>query len=302
MFFPPDRPSMPRKILLAPLSLAYAGITWVHRRVGLRAAWPAPALPLLVVGSLRAGGAGKTSVVRALARHFAARGRRVGILVYRLRGAQDIEVRPDSDWRETSDEAVMLARDGQARVFATRDRAALWRRLDATGDFDLLVADDGLMDARLAGATRIVLVRPGERPGLLDLLPAGPFHRTTAALRQADLVLTGPSAPPEADFSFRRELVFPEGFDRARPWWMLTGIANPGAFRSDLTQAGVNIAGATRARNHERPDAVLPGSIGCVCTAKDAPKLRNATSIDEHVTFSPRFLKALEGFPGPASS
>ena len=63
------------------------------------------AMPSLV-GSLRAGGAGKTPVTEALARHYAGRGLRVGVLAYRLgpgrKDAPDAdlqEVFPDSDWR-----------------------------------------------------------------------------------------------------------------------------------------------------------------------------------------------------------
>src|SRR5690554_4973600 len=108
----PDHPSRVRKALLAPATLLYAIGSALHR------AWPrppheAPALPLIVIGSLRAGGAGKTPVTLALARHLSAQGFRTGILAYALprrspktrvggdteRSSGLREVFPDSDWR-----------------------------------------------------------------------------------------------------------------------------------------------------------------------------------------------------------
>lgn len=301
----PETPSLPRKILLAPLALAYAAGSSLHRRIFLRPRLPVPALPLIVLGSLRAGGAGKTAVALELARRLAARGKRVGILAYRIRGKEDLEVAPTSDWRESSDEAVLLARRSGARVFATRDRAALWKRLDRTGEFDILIADDGLMDARLAGAFRVALIRPGERPGLPDLLPAGPYRLTAAALKKTDCVL-----------SFSREIVLPDDFDFSRTYWVLCGMANPAAFLRDLGRAGLKIAGWTAGPNHGLPEIggrrrgmrPPPGS-GFLFTAKDGVKLAGllrpgATGVEigERVALPASFLSALDVFLAVPSS
>src|SRR5690606_32100068 len=137
------------------------------------------AIPLVVIGSLRAGGAGKTPVTIALARHLAARGLRVGILTYRLLGGRSPdprEVRADDGWRVSSDEAVLAARalaETGVRVFATRHRAAARALLERGGGFDVFLADDGIMDPRLGDRTlRVIIARGDERPGLFDLLPA----------------------------------------------------------------------------------------------------------------------------------
>jgi tetraacyldisaccharide-1-P 4'-kinase len=294
-----------RKILLAPLALLYAAGSALHRRVRLRPRFPHPGLPLIVIGSLRAGGAGKTAVTLELARRLTARGKRVGILVYRIRGSEDLEIHPASNWRESSDEAVLLARESGARVFATRNRPAAWKRLDLTGEFDVLLADDGLMDTRLAGGFKAILVRPGENPGLTDLLPAGPYHLTSAALKDMDYILP-----------FSREIVLPDNFDFAKSWWILSGMGNPAAFRADLERRGVKVAGLSSGPNHGLPapekarrKARRAGASGFLFTAKDGVKLATAPGagdkgieIGERIPLPPAFLSALDAFLAPPSS
>jgi tetraacyldisaccharide 4'-kinase len=270
-------------------------------------------IPLVVAGALRAGGSGKTCVVAALARAAAGRGLRPAILAYRLgpSGAGEdgncLPVRGDSDWRESSDEAVMLRRSAGVPVFATRHRARAREILgragpDLGGPFDLLLSDDGFQDPRLRGAFRILLQAPGEDPGLRDLLPGGPYRETARARARADLVLRGPligtspeggpamtaaiaggsreGGPPVA--GFRRRLLFPPGFDRDAPWIVLCGLGNNARFLADLRREGVRTVAALEAGDHasvpwRRLDRCLdlhPGA-GLLCTAKDAVKLED---------------------------
>ncbi len=164
---------------------------------------------MVVVGALRAGGSGKTSVVAELARLGLLKGWRVAILAYRLgdgrsgrnghHNEDDVltEVHPDSDWKSFSDEALLLRLTG-ARVFVTRNRRQAWKRLHdpqmAGGEpFDLILSDDGLQDPRLQGAFRILLTESGENPGMADLLPAGPYRQPWKTPVPADMVLVGPS-------------------------------------------------------------------------------------------------------------
>jgi tetraacyldisaccharide 4'-kinase len=265
-----------------------------------------PQIPLVVVGALRAGGSGKTCVAAALARAAALHGLRPAILAYRLgspprkAGAHGdcIPVREDSDWRETSDEAVMLRRSAGVPVFVTRHRARARRALshagpELGGPFDLLLSDDGFQDPRLQGAFRILLEAPGENPGLRDLLPAGPYRETARARSRAHLVLRGPwpGSAPEEDAAaardggpplcgFRRRLLFPPGFDRDAPWIALCGLGYNARFLADLRRAGVRPVTSLEAGDHaavgrrllERCLARHPGA-GVLCTAKDAVKL-----------------------------
>ncbi len=319
----PEHPSRLRRTLLAPATLLYAAGCALHR------AWrrPAPAstLPLIVIGSLRAGGAGKTPIALALARHVSAQGFRTGVLAYAMprkgmggeaeRSSGPWEVFPDSDWRETSDEAVLLARSLHAdgvRVFVTRDRAKARALLARTGEFDVLVSDDGLMDARLRDPRgtaarrvfRVALVRRGENPGLWDLLPAGPWRLTASALRATDVVLR------EGEDYTRALLPPPLWPSPSPPVWVVTGLGNPGHFLRSLDAAGIAVQGATHGDDHGLPDleralrdARRTGTTRFVCSAKDWIKLEAHPRrppalyrVDETVLLSPEFSACVTTF------
>lgn len=282
-------------------------VYWVAAR--LHAFWlmararPAPHLPLIVVGALRAGGSGKTSVTAALVSALGARGLKVGILAWRVgpglgRGPAEA-VAADADWRLWSDEAVLLARETGCPVFATRDRAAAWRQLARAArkdpaPFDVLVSDDGFQDLRLRGALRILLAAPGESPGFADLLPGGPFRETARARFRADLILEGPlpdaasagfpavpeSVPPV--HRFRRRFLAPASAS-GQAWVALSALGDARPFLSDLERAGIRPRAVVRGPNHgalplRRLAAVLAGIPGAraICTAKEAVRLEGA--------------------------
>ncbi|HKP96500.1 MAG TPA: tetraacyldisaccharide 4'-kinase [Fibrobacteria bacterium] len=317
---------------LSPLAPLYWALSRLHR-AGMRAAaaGSAPAIPLVVVGALRAGGSGKTSVTLELARILAARGCRPAILAYRMGPGSGrsrdpvLEVRAGDDWRRTSEEAVMLRLDSGCRVFATRDRAAAWRRLhdaDIQGraPFDILLSDDGFQDPRLAGALRLLLIAPGERPGLFDLLPAGPFRETWAAAARADLILEGPyprdevtSLLPMGGFPapvrrFGRDLLLPPGLDPGRPWIAYCALGDNRPFLRGLARAGIRPAAVVEGRNHAAPPLKIlqacaarhPGA-GIVCTRKDWLKLGPARAaglplfpVGQSVSLDPETVAAVE--------
>lgn len=314
---------------LAPLAPLY----WLGARVHgawMRVSAPSgadfrPAIPLVVVGALRAGGSGKTAVTLELARQGRARGWNVAVLAYRLgRGGGILsEVEADGDWREGSDEACMLRRLSGARVFVTRDRARAWRALHVLRDaggarpFDLILSDDGFQDPRLDGAFRLLLAAPGVRPALWDLLPAGPYRETWSARRRADLILAGPhdfSDGPRVSEApgFRSRTILPPDLDRTRPWALLCGLGDNAAFVAEMRRAGLEPALVLEARDH----AVVPEvrilraarrhpGLGFLCTRKDWIKLDAAFAarhgivpVDREIALDPTVMEAIEAYRG----
>ena len=282
-----------------------------------------PRVPLVVVGALRAGGSGKTSVALALARSLAERGLRPALLAYRLgpvrgaRGADVMEISPDDDWRESSEEALLLKRESGMRVFATRDRARTWRllqeeRFQADGRFDILISDDGFQDPRLRGAYRILLTAPGEKPGLFDLLPGGPFRETRSAMARAQLRVEGPIPHAEGVTSvlplpsFTRTLVPSPERDPGRPWIAFCALGDNRPFLSDLKRAGIRPAAIVTGRNHAAPPLkklqsalALRPEAGILCTRKDFLKLEGAAAdlplypVDQSIGLDPEIPEAV---------
>jgi tetraacyldisaccharide-1-P 4'-kinase len=261
-----------------------------------------------VIGSLRAGGAGKTAVTLELARQLGGSGLRVGVLAYRLQASGEgrkspvaTEVFPDTDWRTCSDEAVLLARESGARVFVTRNRESAWEALGRAGGFDILLSDDGIMDARLEGAFRVLLKEAGDNPGWMSLLPAGPYHLTVSALARADVVM-------RADREFKRRPLLPPEWEPEKAYWALCGLGNPAAFMRALRKAGVRVAGFSAGPDHGLPDlararreAARAGVDRFLCSEKDRIKLENhpdrpagMLGVGEAVSLAPEIMAAAQ--------
>jgi len=162
--------------LLQPLSALYG----VLQRRHARRASPAVALPVpvLVVGNVVVGGAGKTPTVMAVVAALARRGHRPGIVSRghgRAGSAPRVVAQADHP-HDVGDEPLLLARRSGVPVAVGRDRVAAARTLmQAHPEVDVIVADDGLQHRALPRrAELLVFDERGAGNGLL--LPAGPLR------------------------------------------------------------------------------------------------------------------------------
>lgn len=188
---PPDRPGWMAH-MLAPLGWIWARVT--ARRVARAGA--RVGVPVICVGNLTVGGAGKTPTVTALAQRLAARGRGVHILSRGHGGGLTGPVRVDDrahSAAEVGDEPLLLA--PFAPVWVGRDRVACARAAVAAGA-EVLLMDDGFQNPGLAKDLSLVVVDAGFGFGNGRVMPAGPLREPVAAgLARADLVLViGPEA------------------------------------------------------------------------------------------------------------
>ena len=291
-----DRPGTALRALragLAPLS-ALTGAIARRRRERLRAL-PAPRPPLLVVGNLVAGGAGKTPLVAAIASALVGRGFRPGIVASGYGAAcRDARlVRPDDDATQAGDEALLLAQTTGVPVAAGRQRADAVALLLATHpELDLLISDDGLQHAGLARSVELVVF--DERgAGNGRLLPAGPLRAPLAQAASMDaLLLNGDASAPIAhprQYRFRIEpLRFVAVNGRAAPiaarafaqhvagqtLVAIAGTAAPQRFFATLHALGLNprcVEPGDHARLRPADLAALAETF-VVMTTKDAVK------------------------------
>jgi tetraacyldisaccharide 4'-kinase len=181
--------------LLQPLGWLYGRITAARMaRAGARVT-----VPVVCVGNLTAGGAGKTPTARWIAAWAAAEGRRPAILSrgYGGRLADPTIVDPAIHAAaDCGDEPLLLARD--TTVVVARDRAA-GAALAVSRGSGLLIMDDGLQNPSLAKDLRLAVVDGGSGVGNGLCLPAGPLRAPLPAQwRHVDAVLLiGDGAPGE---------------------------------------------------------------------------------------------------------
>lgn len=201
---------------LLPLALLFYALTAL-RRVLYRHGWfrsERIPVPVVVVGNIIAGGAGKTPLTIWLARELLAHGRKPGIVSrgYRRSITSVMEVNVGAGgtaFNEVGDEPLLLAQRSGCPVFVGSDRAAAARALLAAHpDRDLILCDDGLQHYQLARDVEIVVI---DRRGLMNgwLQPAGPLRETVSRLKEVDaLVLNGTTTFHAVDtlvFSMRLE-------------------------------------------------------------------------------------------------
>jgi len=283
--------------LLRPLALLY-GLLLRLRGLAYRAGWMsslcAP-VPVIVVGNLIVGGAGKTPTVIALVNELRVRGWTSGV-ISRGHGShrRDArEVTPTSDAADCGDEPLLIRRSTGVPVWVGARRIEAAHALcTAHPEVDILVADDGLQHLALARDAQVVVFdERGVGNGLL--LPAGPLReplsvsppaRTVVLYNGAASSMSWPGLPVE------RSLV---GAVPLRDWWAgvsasaaglealqgkrvvaAAGIAAPERFFSMLEAAGLSIDRlplADHAALDPRPWPVSTPAV--IVTEKDAVKL-----------------------------
>jgi tetraacyldisaccharide 4'-kinase len=231
--------------VLAPLGWAYAEVTaW---RLAHGTPWKAP-VPVICVGNLTAGGAGKTPIVRDLALRLKIQGYRPGILSRGYGGTAQGPLKVDPALHDAAlvgDEPLLLARD--APCWVARDRAEGARAMVADG-INAILMDDGLQNPSLHQDLRIIVADGVTGFGNGRPIPAGPLREQIAAgIARADaLVVTGedhcnlgaifPNQIKVLQTSVAIRNSLPSGTLVA-----FAGIGRPEKFRATLVSAGANI-------------------------------------------------------------
>jgi tetraacyldisaccharide 4'-kinase len=209
--------------------------------------------PVVSVGNLSAGGAGKTPLVIALAKALSARGVQVDVLSrgYGRRSALPLLVDPGGTAEEFGDEPLVIARDAQVPVFVAAERfaAGMLAERDAHSGFRTHLLDDGFQHRQLARDVDILLLSSAD---LTDhLLPAGNLREALHAAERADVFAIPEDEPEVAEWvklhgfkgtvwRLRRKMDVPQ-IDG--PVVAFCGIARPEQFFEGLESAGLESAG-----------------------------------------------------------
>ncbi len=286
--------------LLMPLATLYALLLrrWQRRQP------PAPPtpVPVVVVGNLVVGGAGKTPVVMALVQALREAGWHPGVISRgygrdETTGTQSpLEVSASSDPAQVGDEPLLIRRRTGVPVVVARMRLAAARALcQQHPEVDVLVADDGLQHRALARAAEVLVFdERGIGNGLL--LPAGPLREplpaalspqmrvlfsgaTAAPLQPATRVhrRLGGAVPLAAWWRGDGSQARPLQQLRGRPLWALAGLASPEKFFAMLEDEGLAFERLPQP-DHARYGGGAPWpwpaeATDVITTEKDAVKL-----------------------------
>lgn len=302
--------------LLWPLSLLMGLLVRLRRGLYAARILPSghPGVPVIVVGNVVAGGAGKTPVVMAVVRHLQARGWRPGV-VSRGYGRSSTDCRavlPDSPASAVGDEPLLIARQCKVPVFVASQRLEAAQALrQSHPDTDIIVCDDGLQHLALARDIEVCVFN-NDGVGNGWLLPAGPLREPWP--RPVDLVVHAGTAPKGGRapcFAMQRSLAptalradgsqVPLHQLQTQPLLALAGIARPRDFFALLQQSGLEPQRTLALPDHYDYDSWQRPSdkpYTLICTEKDAAKLwrlhPDALAVPLRLEIAPGFFEALD--------
>jgi tetraacyldisaccharide 4'-kinase len=276
-------------ILLKPLELLWRGVNRVRRSLYRRGVLKPRRLPrpVISIGNLAAGGAGKTPAVITIARDLERRGFRVAVLTRGYGRAGNVSgVVTSLDAATFGDEPVLLK--GKLKnidVIVGRNRHDNAIQFLSSNDCDLFILDDGFQHLQLARDVDIVI-------------DAG-----NGVMRE------GRSALADVGFILQRRLrlVVPQELTSRRVF-AFAGLADNEQFFASLRANGFDLAGSTGFRDHHRYTAAdvaaiknaaqAAGAEAIVTTEKDAVKIddHDIIAIAAEMVIEPEILERISGF------
>jgi tetraacyldisaccharide 4'-kinase len=262
--------------LMSPFAALYGAVAASRlKRAGARAG-----VPVICVGNLTVGGAGKTPMVLTVARLLKAAGETPMLLSRGYGGRLHGPVRVDQARHraaDVGDEPLLLAR--LAPTFVARDRVGGAEAAVKAGA-SVIVMDDGFQNPSLCKDFSVLVADARRGIGNGRVIPAGPLRAGVAVqLAAADAVVMVGRSQAEADIGAaarRRGVpVLAAGLEpdakalaalAGRPVLAFAGIGDPEKFFATLATAAIVVAAARGFPDHHRYTAAEAKAL---CAAAD---------------------------------
>jgi tetraacyldisaccharide 4'-kinase len=248
--------------ILSPLAAVYGAVAWLRMRQRGQSA----GVPVICLGNLTVGGAGKTPAALAVGRMLLAAHERPFFLSRGYGGqlAGPARVNPSQHHAaDVGDEPLMLAR--LAPTIVARKRA-MGAQAARSGGASVIVMDDGFQNPSLVKDLSILLVDGPRGVGNGRIIPAGPLRaplRAQIARAQA-LVIVGPPSGADRILDTARRYGVAIFHGRLEPdrnslaaiggrkVLAFAGIGNPDKFYATLAAAGIDIGERASFPDHHR--------------------------------------------------
>lgn len=276
-----------RGLLSACLRPASWLVTQIARRRQMTVLPASASVPVICVGNLTAGGAGKTPVALAIEARLRAKGVAAHFLTRGYGGRLKGPVQVNADRHsvtDVGDEPLLLAR--RAPCFVSTERPAGARAAVAAGA-QAIVMDDGFQNPSLEKTLSLIVVDGGYGFGNGRVMPAGPLREPIGdGLARADAVVV--VGPPDFEVDtdkplLRARLQPVQGEDvSGRRVIAFAGIGRPEKFFETLRSLGAEVVAEHAFPDHHRyrirdfdiilEEAARSGDM-VVTTEKDAVRL-----------------------------
>ncbi|TAN54841.1 MAG: tetraacyldisaccharide 4'-kinase, partial [Rhodospirillales bacterium] len=285
--------------LLAPLGFLYAA---GGRYIRSRATPFRASVPVICVGNLVAGGAGKTPVVQALVGELQSMGLNPHVLLrgYGGRETGPLRVHPlRHTFQDVGDEALLHA--ALAPAWVARDRAKGAQAAIEAGA-DIVVMDDGFQNSDLYQDLPLIVIDGETGLGNGRVIPAGPLRESLQdGLSRAKAILligedkTGIQSRLGTLPVFKARIVaVPKASLKNIRLLAFAGIGRPQKFFDTLTGMGAELT-ATRSFPDHHPYSA--SEIEALLTEAVQQNAKPITTAKDHVRIPPAFKDKVDVLP-----
>ena len=290
------------RALLSPFGMAYG---WASRqRFDLY--YPVPmARPVICVGNLVAGGAGKTPVAMSLVDMLQGAGHNPHLLSRGYGGSEEgpIQVSPDRDTAaDVGDEALLLVT--KAPTWVSRNRALGAQAAIDTGA-SVVIMDDGYQNPAIYKDFSLLVIDGGAGFGNGKIIPAGPLREDLAfGLSRADAIavigedtqnvlktVSNHTGKPVYTGRLKPDEQNPDLFGKRI--YAFAGIGRPEKFRESLIEAGAVVDVFAAFPDH---CAYEEKDLGELMQEADSKSAIVVTTAKDHVRLPPALKERVQIF------
>lgn len=186
--------------LLLPFSAIYLFASWVRKLYLQKYKQVRFSVPIIVVGNLTVGGAGKTPLVIAIVEALQDRSLKVAVVSrgYGAKGQFPRLVQLEDNAIDVGDEPLLIKKKTGCLVVVSPRRVDAVQYLLQREKVDIIVADDGMQHYALGRTVEIAVIDGMRKLGNGKIFPAGPLREKKSRLKTVDFVVVNSGEWPNA--------------------------------------------------------------------------------------------------------